>query len=109
MDRRLALLGCVALAGCTQPEGASVQVLVGGTLEGAAIDHPVIVVEKGRIAAVGPQTRQPIPRGSAKTDTRGYRIRHASGGAVEPGRPADLDLISPDGEVVRRMRAGVWQ
>jgi imidazolonepropionase-like amidohydrolase len=87
-----------------------VQVLVGGTIEaGPVIDHPVIVIEKGEITAVGPQTHLPIPRGSAKTDTSAYRIRHASGGAVSPGMAADLDLVAESGEVVRRMRAGVWQ
>ena len=109
MDRRLALLGCLALVCCTQPEGANVQVLVGGTIEGVSIDHPVVVIEKGRISAVGPQTHQPIPRGSAKTDTSAYRIRHASSGAIAAGQPADIDLVSAAGEVVRRMRAGVWQ
>lgn len=85
------------------------QVLVGGTIEGSAIEHPVIVIDSGRIAAVGPQTHLPIPRGSAKTDASAYRIRHASGGEVAPGQPADLDLLTPAGEVARRMRAGVWQ
>lgn len=109
MDRRLALAVLLAAASCTQPEGASVQVLVGGSIEGETIDHPVIVVEKGRITAVGPQTHLPIPRGSAKTDSSAYRIRHASGGRIAPGEPADLDLISASGEIARRMRAGVWQ
>jgi hypothetical protein len=108
MDRRLALAGLV-LAACTQPGSAEVQVLVGGTLEGASIDHPVIVIEKGRIAAVGPQTHLPIPRGSAKTDTSAYRIRHASGGSIAPGQAADIDLLAASGEVARRMRMGVWQ
>lgn len=109
MDRRITLALLLAAASCTQPEGAAIQVLVGGTIEGEAIDHPVIVIEKGRIAAVGPQTHLPIPRGSAKTDSRAFRIRHAAGGRVAPGESADLDLISSSGEVVRRMRGGVWQ
>lgn len=109
MDRRLALAVLLAAASCTQPEGAAVQVLIGGAIEGGTISHPVIVVDKGRITAVGPQTHLPVPRGSAKTDASGYRIRHASGGRIAPGEPADLDLISASGEIVRRMRAGVWQ
>lgn len=109
MDRRIAWAVCLAAAACTQPGSADVQVLVGGTIDGATIVHPVIIVEKGTIAAVGPQTHQPIPRGSAKTDTSAFRIRHASGGSIAPGQRADLDLVAPSGEVARRMRAGVWQ
>lgn len=109
------LIACVLLlfAGCTQPGDAPVQVLVGGSLEdgkgGAPVDPAVVVIEKGLISAVGVQTHLPVPRGSSKTDTSGYRIRPVGGGTIEPGKPATLELVDPSGAVARRMNGGVWE
>lgn len=100
------------LAACSQPESASVQVLIGGTLldgKGGTVDRPIIVVENGKIAAVGPQAHTPVPRGSRKTDTAGFTIRPEKGKTVEPGQPANLEIIDHAGAVSRKMIGGVWQ
>jgi N-acetylglucosamine-6-phosphate deacetylase len=101
-------------AGCQQPVDASVQILVGGTLldgrGGAPLDYPVVVVEEGKIRAVGPQTHVPIPTGSRKIDTTGYTIRPADGGGpLVAGAPADLVLVDSAGKISRRMVQGTWQ
>ncbi len=101
------------LAACGQPDNPKVQVLIGGELldgkNSPPLDHPIVVIEEGKIAAVGPQAHVPVPRGSRKTDTTGYRIRPSAGRTIETGQPADLELVDSKGEVSRRMVAGVWQ
>jgi imidazolonepropionase-like amidohydrolase len=52
--------------------------LVGGTLidgtGGEPLPDSVVVIEKGRIAAVGPRVKVKIPRGATKVDARGKTI-----------------------------------
>jgi imidazolonepropionase-like amidohydrolase len=52
--------------------------LVGGTLidgtGGEPLPDSVVVIEKGRIAAVGPRSKVRIPRGATKVDARGKTI-----------------------------------
>ncbi len=116
MDRRVKrFLVAIALlaASCGQPEDAAIQVLVGGTLQdgrsSAAIDHPVVVVEGGKISAAGTQAHTPVPRGSVKVDTTGLTIRPQAGSIIAPGEPANLEIVGSDGVVTRRMVGGVWQ
>ena len=108
------LLLALGAAGCSQPDDAPVQILVGGTLVdgkgGTALEYPVVIIEGGRIRDVGPQTHVPIPTGSRKVDTTGYTIRPLDGaGPLVKGGPADLVLVDAAGRVSRRMVQGVWQ
>lgn len=101
------------LAACGQPD-SDVQVLVGGKLldgkGNTPLDHPIIVIEEGKIVAAGSQVHVPVPRGSHKTNTAGFTIRpSAEGGTIEEGKPADLELVDSNGKVSRRMIAGVWK
>lgn len=102
------------LSACGQPDGSKIQVLVGGKLldgkSSTAIDHPIVVVEDGKIVAVGSQVHVPVPRDSHKTNTAGFTIRPSSEGAtIEIGQPADLELVDGSGAISRRMVAGNWQ
>lgn len=107
------LLAALSTAGCHQPASAAVEVLIGGRLlmaEGVpVIDYGVVVVEQGKIRGLGPQTHVPIPAGSRKIDTSGLTVRAPAGSRLETGEAANLELVSPDGVVQRRMVRGVWQ
>jgi hypothetical protein len=112
MMRAWIVASALALAACHQPESAAVEVLIGGRVvpaSGEAIEFGVVVVEKGRIRAAGPQTHVPIPAGSKKIDTTGLTVRAASGGSLSEGEPATLELVDGAGAVQRRMVQGVWQ
>jgi imidazolonepropionase-like amidohydrolase len=78
MNRVALLLACVAIA----PGGALAEplVLTGGILYPASrppIEHGVLVVDGGRIAAVGPEGEVAIPPGA--------RVRDVSGSVIIPG------------------------
>jgi hypothetical protein len=73
------------------------------------MEHSVIVVREGRIAAMGPQQSTPIPAGSEKVNGIGKYIISANRGVrIELGAPADLLLMSADARIERRMIAGKW-
>jgi hypothetical protein len=112
--KKLLLAVTLLIGACSQPESASVEVLVGGTLidgkGGAPLEYPVIVIEGGKVIDAGPQTHVRIPQGSRKVDTTGLTIRPSKpGGRIEPGAAADLELVAADGSVSRRMAEGRWQ
>ena len=91
------------LAGCREPEQARVKAIVGAKL--GSMEHSVVVIEGGKIRDVGPQSSTPVPKGAEITSGLGSTLVPASGGAIEPGKPADLSL---EGASTRTMRAGEW-
>ncbi len=112
MMRPVLMAAALFVCACTQPDGASVQVLIGGALDdgrGGVFDHSIVVVENGAVIAVGHQSSVPVPRGSAKVDTSAERIRPLAGGTIETGRDANLELVDASGKVTRTMLKGKWQ
>ncbi len=110
----ITLILTLLLVACGQPENSTVQVLVGGKLldgkSNTPVDHPIIVIEDGKITAAGSQVHVPVPRGSHKTNTAGFTIRPSNEGkTIEVGQPANLELVDGSGAVVRKMIAGNWQ
>lgn len=100
--KKLLLFVALALAGCTLPEASGVKVIVGAKL--GAMDYSVVVIEGGKITAVGPQSQIPVPKGSEITRGIGMTIE-PDGGPIEPGQPANLIL---KGATERRMHNGEW-
>lgn len=100
--KKLFALAALALAGCTSPDASGVKVIVGAKL--GAIDYSVVVIENGKIAAVGPQSQIPVPKGSEITRGIGMTIE-PDGGTIEPGHPANLIL---KGLTERKMHNGEW-
>jgi hypothetical protein len=68
------------------------------------IEYSVVVIENGKITAVGPQSAIPVPKGSAITRGIGMTIE-PDGDPIEAGRPANLVL---KGTTKRKMHNGEW-
>jgi dihydroorotase-like cyclic amidohydrolase len=105
------ILLALLLGGCGEPSGADTKVIVGATLLNGTdrMEHSVIVVRDGRIAAMGPQQSTPIPAGSEKVNGIGkYVVSANRGERIAPGAPADLLLMSADARIERRMVGGKW-
>ncbi len=104
----LLVLAALALGSCTSPDASGVKVIVGAKLIPAPgrepIEYSVVVVEGGKIAAAGPQSQIPVPKGSAITSGIGMTIE-PDGDSIEPGHPANLILKGATG---RRMHDGEW-
>jgi len=105
--KKLLLIAALALAAwalqsCTPPEASGVKVIVGAKL--GAIDYSVVVIEKGKIAAAGPQSQVPVPKGSEITRGIGMTIE-PDGDSIEPGHAANLIL---KGSTERKMHNGEW-
>lgn len=98
----LVLLGALTLAGCISPNASGVKVIVGAKL--GTIDYSVVVIENGKIAAAGPQSQIPVPKGSAITNGIGMTIE-PDGDSIAPGHPANLIL---KGTTDRKMHDGQW-
>ena len=74
MIRFLIVLCLAACCACTTPPAPDTTVIVGATLlyrSEPSLDHSVVVVKDGRIAAVGSQQMIPIPPGSTKIEAYG--------------------------------------
>jgi hypothetical protein len=100
--KKLLLFAALSLAGCTSPGASGVKVIVGAKL--GSIAYSVVVIENGKIAAAGPQSQIPVPKGSQITRGIGMTIE-PDGDPVEPGHPANLIL---KGETERKMHNGEW-
>ncbi len=115
----LLLLGALAAS----PLAAQVQAFRGArilTMAGAPIEDGTLVVDGGRIVAVGPTARVRIPAGAAVTDVRGKVLMpglvdtHSHIGQVEGADRSDpiqgdvrvLDAINPRADNIQRAQAG---
>jgi hypothetical protein len=108
--KRIVLLLAVALTGCVSPEESGVKVIVGAKLIAAPgrapVDYSVVVIEKGKIREVGPESSIPVPKGAELTRGMGMTVEPLPGGGpIEAGKPADLVL---KGSTDRVMKAGEW-
>lgn len=109
----IGLLLASALTGCLpEAEEHVTLVIVGGTFLARAgidpIDDAVILIEENMIAAAGPQSHIPFPKGVETLDARGLWIVPGtflegelelfppSSGPGESGWPADLLIFSGD-------------
>lgn len=100
--KKLLVLAALSLAGCTSPDASGVKAIVGAKL--GAIDYSVVVIEGGKITALGPQSQVPVPKGSEITRGIGMTIE-PDGGTLEPGSAANLIL---KGATERKMHNGEW-
>jgi hypothetical protein len=107
--KKFMALAALSLAACTAPEASGVKVIVGAKLVNPGrepIDYSVVVIEGGKIAAAGPQSAIPVPKGSAITRGIGMTVEPEPGGElIEAGHPANLIL---KGLNDRKMRNGEW-
>lgn len=118
MIRSFIALCLAACCACSSPPTPDTTVIVGATLlyrSEPSLEHSVVVVKDGRIAAVGSQQMTPIPSGSTKIEAYGkYLAPAANGEALRVGSEADLVLFSADpnrdrsAKIERRMTAGRW-
>jgi len=99
--KKLLPLFALTLACCNSP-ASGVKVIVGAKL--GAIDYSVVVIEGGKIIAVGPQATTPVPKGSEITRGIGMTIE-PDGESIEPGHAANLILKGASG---RKMHNGEW-
>lgn len=81
--------------------------LVDGT-GAAAIEHSIVIVEAGKIAAVGPQTSVPLPKDAEIVDGLGRTIEPPKGSTIRKGDAANLTLGDAAGST-RTMVEGKWQ
>src|SRR4051794_6422223 len=86
---------CLAVCcACTTPPTPDTTVIVGATLmyrSEPSLEHSVVVVKDGRIAAVGPQQMTPIPPGSTKIEAYGKFLAPAENGeGLRVGTEANL-------------------
>ncbi len=106
--KKLFVLVAMTLAACTSPDASGVKVIVGAKLIAGPgrdpIDYSVVVIEGGKITAAGPQSRVPVPKGSAITKGIGMTIE-PDGDSIEAGHPANLIL---KGSTERKMHNGEW-
>ena len=67
------------------------------TLSEPSLDHAVVVVKDGSIAAVGSQQMIPIPPGSTKVEAYGKYCTPAAegGGKLQVGSEAESGLFPP--------------
>ena len=92
-----ATICAMSLAACTSPSDSGVKAIVGARLDPgpgyASIPYSVIVIEGGKIRALGPQAEVPVPKGAEITRGNGKLVRPLpSGATLAPGKPADLVL-----------------
>jgi hypothetical protein len=100
--KKLLVSAILMLSACNQPSG--VKVIVGAKL--GAIDYSIVVIDGGKIIAVGPQSQVPVPKGSTITSGLGMTIEPGPGDdPIEAGRPANLIL---KGSTERKMNNGEW-
>jgi len=108
--KKCALIAVMVLTACVSPEESGVKVIVGAKLIAgpgrAPVDYSVVVIEKGKIRAMGPESSTPVPKGAEMTRGMGMTLEPAPGaGPIEIGKPADLVL---KGSTERVMRDGEW-
>ena len=72
---RFAVVCALALAACSSPPPSNVKAIVGARLEPGegypSIPFSVILVEDGKIRAMGPQAEVPVPKGAEITRGNG--------------------------------------
>jgi hypothetical protein len=100
----------MAMTACVSPEESGVKAIVGARLIAAPgrapVDYSVVVIEKGKIREVGPESSTPVPKGAELTRGMGMTVEPLPGGGpIEAGKPADLVL---KGSTDRVMKAGEW-
>lgn len=102
----------LACSSCLQHEGPPLYAIVGASLadqSGRILQKDSIVLTHGsEIWLVGPRSGTPVPADADIIDGRGFDILPVGSLTLTAGVPADLDLRSRDGAVLRRMREGVW-
>lgn len=122
MPRVILLLAFVALVGCHRgPSGPEVIAITEMTLlDGTArppIDHAALVVYRGKVLAMGPETETRIPNGATEFRSRGRFVfppdptqQISVGGdasfLILTVNPA-LDMTYPQ-KIVGRMQQGRW-
>ncbi len=117
-----ACLLLVLIVGCKRKPDFTVKVLSGATTiteAGAApINDSIIVVQKGKIRAVGSNKDVAAPQSADRTDLTGEWIIPAEGSRIEVGEPANLIVLkhAPNGiepanpaDVGARLEAGEWK
>lgn len=96
--RRSALALALLLAGC-HPSSARTYAVVGATVLAATAPIPdgVVIVDQGRVAAVGTRAHTSIPKGASMVDGTGRWVAsHPGGGPVGIGMPGDVALYRGD-------------
>ena len=110
--RFLIALCLAACCACTTPPTPDTKVIVGATLmyrSEPSLEHSVVVIKDGHIAAVGSQQMTPIPPGSTKIEAYGKFLAAAENGeGLRIGSEANLVLFSADPTRIaqRRSNAG---
>ena len=93
------------VAACSSPP-SGVKAIVGAKLD--AIEYSVVVIENGKIRAVGSQADVPVPKGSEITSGLGKTIAPIAS-PIDPGQPAELVLRDrATGAVRATMHKGEW-
>ena len=96
---------CLLLCACSQPTG--VKVILGAQLND--IPYSVVVIDNGKITAVGPQSQIPVPKGSEITRGIGKILEPIpTSSKIAPGESADLLLRDPSNGSQMTMRSGEW-
>ena len=107
------LLACLLLGACGTKPPTRIAI-VGAALYNppdSPIPHSVILVEGGRIQALGTQQDVPVPAASQKINGIGKSVWPAGSEPLRVGSPANLLLgvgIPPDALTEKRMRNGQW-
>lgn len=107
-----ALAWIITTAGCAHPsaEGPRPIAIAGARLEPGdgkpVIDYSIVIIERGKFIAVGPQTSVPMPKEADILDGLGHTLVPVAGGTIAVGQPANLDMKGPK---PRSMRDGQWQ
>ncbi len=106
-------LALLVVSGCESQPERSIKAIIGATLrdgtEAAPLLDSVIVVDGSRIRAAGPRASIPIPQASQRVDGAGKTVTPAQKGEViASGKPANLFVLTSDGQIELAMREGHW-
>jgi imidazolonepropionase-like amidohydrolase len=125
-ERILLVALCLLFTACESKststgDSPSIKVLIGATVlpvqGGRPLLDSVIVIEDGKIRAVGERKYIPIPQDSERSDVTGMWFLPEPGKTLIAGQPADMLVMDgapvgdvfPNSEYVRhRIKAGVW-
>ncbi len=91
-----AALLMIGLAACTPANGPTVVVGATAMTKNGAVADSVVILDGPTVGTIGTRIATPIPKGAHLVDGMG-RVLVATSGALEPGAPADLDLVDRPG------------